>query len=153
MIFHLNLRCLCTEIRVKNQKKEPKGGIEQNKRKSKSKYKSIKCHYCNKTICIQKYYFKWKKDNKDKKGKQNENDHSDDRVTTTIGGDHGELVNLVYDQSMQIIDNGAMLHVTSRKDFFISYTFGDFGALKTGNDSVSKVIGIDGVCLQTNMRM
>ena len=34
-----------------------------------------------------------------------------------------------------------------------SYTSGDFGVLKMGNDGVSKVIGIGDVCLQTNMGM
>ena len=46
------------------------------------------------------------------------------------------------------IDSGATLHVTSRKDFFTSYTPGDFGVLKMGNDGMSKVIGVCDVCLQ-----
>ena len=54
---------------------------------------------------------------------------------------------------MWIIDSGATLHVTPRKEFFTSYTPGDFGVLKMGNDGVSKVIGIGDVWLQTNMGM
>lgn len=54
---------------------------------------------------------------------------------------------------MWIIDSGATLHVTSRKEFFISYTFSDFGVLKMDNDCVSKVISIGDVYMQTNMRM
>ena len=89
---------------------------------------------------IQKYYFKWKKENKDKKGKQRENDHDDDdRVTTTTtkGGDlvllcNFKLVNLISDESMWIVDSGATLHVTPRKEFFIFYTSGDFELLKMG---------------------
>nr|KYP65432.1 Retrovirus-related Pol polyprotein from transposon TNT 1-94 [Cajanus cajan]KYP65440.1 Retrovirus-related Pol polyprotein from transposon TNT 1-94 [Cajanus cajan] len=54
---------------------------------------------------------------------------------------------------MWIVDNGATLHVISRKEFFTSYTSGDFGVLKMGNDGVSKVIGVGDVCLQTNMGM
>lgn len=64
--------------------------------------------------------------------------------------DH-DSVNLVSDESMWIIDSGATLHVTPRKEFFTSYTSGDFGVLKMGNDGVSKVVSIGGVCLQTNM--
>nr|KYP34395.1 Retrovirus-related Pol polyprotein from transposon TNT 1-94 [Cajanus cajan] len=60
---------------------------------------------------------------------------------------------LVSDESMWIVDSGATLHVTPRKEFFTSYTSGDFGVLKMGNDGVSKVIGVGDVCLQTNMRM
>lgn len=39
------------------------------------------------------------------------------------------------------------------KDLFTSYTSGDFGVLKTGNDGVSKVIGVGDVFLETNMGM
>jgi len=52
---------------------------------------------------------------------------------------------------MWIIDSDATLHVTTRKEFFTSYTSGDFGVLKMGNDGESKVIGVGDVFLQTNM--
>jgi len=52
---------------------------------------------------------------------------------------------------MWIIDSGATLHVTPRKEFFTSYTSGDFGVLNMGNDGESKAIGVGDVCLQTNM--
>ncbi|RDY12569.1 hypothetical protein CR513_02607, partial [Mucuna pruriens] len=87
-------------------------------------------------------------ENKDKKDKSKEKDHDDDdRVTTAIGDDlvilrDFELVNLVSDENMLIIDNGATLHVTPRKEFFTSYTAGDFGVLKTSNYGVTKVIGV-----------
>ena len=84
-------------------------------------------------------------------------DHDDrDCVTTATSDDlvilhdHNSL-NLVSDESMWIIDSGATLHVTTRKEFFTSYTLGDFGVLKMGNDGVSKVIRVGDVCLQTNM--
>ena len=60
---------------------------------------------------------------------------------------------LVFDESMLIIDSGVTLHITVRKEFFTSYTQGDFRVLKMGNNRVSKVIGVDDVCLQTNMKM
>ncbi|RDX92483.1 hypothetical protein CR513_25388, partial [Mucuna pruriens] len=43
---------------------------------------------------------------------------------------------------MWIIDNGATLHVTPRKEFFTSYTSGDFRVLKMGNNGVTKVIDV-----------
>ncbi|RDY10247.1 hypothetical protein CR513_05264, partial [Mucuna pruriens] len=89
--------------------------------------------------------FLWKKENKDKNGKSKEKDHDDDddRVTITIGDDlvilrDFELVNFVSNESMWIIDSGATLHVIPRKEFFTSYTSGDFGVLKMGNDGVTK---------------
>jgi len=54
---------------------------------------------------------------------------------------------------MCIIDSGATLHVTPRKEFFTSYTSGDFGVLKMGDYGESKVIGVGDVFLQTNMGM
>ena len=49
-----------------------------------------------------------------------------------------------------MIDTGASLHVTSRKEFFTSYTPGDFGVLKMGNDGLVSVIGMGDVSLVSN---
>ena len=151
---------LVTENKGRSQKKEPKGSKQNNRSKSKSRYKNVECHYCHKTWHIQRNCFLWKKENKDKKGKQKENHHdNDDRVTTAICDDDliilrdHDSVNLVSDESMWIIDSGATLHGTPRKEFFTSYTSGDFGVLKMGNDGVTKVVGIGDVCLKTNMGM
>ncbi|RDX82009.1 hypothetical protein CR513_37250, partial [Mucuna pruriens] len=99
-------------------------------------------------------------ENKGKKGKskKKDDDDDDDRVTTATGDDlvilrDFESVNLVSDESMWIIDSGATLHVTLRKEFFTSYILGDFGVLKMGNDGVTKVIDVGDVCLQTNTGM
>jgi len=62
-------------------------------------------------------------------------------------------INRVSDESMWTINSGATLHVTARKEFFTSYTPGDFGVLKMGNYGMSKVISVGDVCLQTNMGM
>lgn len=149
---------LITENRGKSQKRELKGSREKSRSKSKSRYKNVECYYCNKPRHIQKNCFLWKKDNKGKKGKQKEKDHDDDRVATATCGDlvilsDHELINLVSDESMWIIDSGATLHVTPMKEFFTSYTSGDFGMLKMSNGGVSKVIGVGDVRLQTNMKI
>ena len=91
-------------------------------------------------------------------GKQKEKDHDDDCVTITTSDDlviihDPDSLYLVFDESMLIIDSGVTLHITVRKEFFTSYTLGDFRVLKMGNNRVSKVIGVDDVCLQTNMKM
>ena len=79
-------------------------------------------------------------------------------MTTTTSDDLVILydldsLNRVSDESMWIIDSGVTLHVTVINEFFTSYTPGNFGVLKMGNDGVSKVIGVGDVCLQTNMGM
>ena len=147
---------LVTEKRGRSQK-ELKGGRDKSRSKSRSRYKNIECHYCHKIGHIQRNCFLWKKESKDKRGKQKEKDHDDrDCVTTATSDDLVILhdpnsLNFVSDESMWLIDSGATLHVTPRKEFFTSYTPGDFGVLKMGNDVVSKVIGVGDVCLQTNM--
>ena len=127
-----------------------KGDRDKSRSKSRSQYKNVECHYCHKTGHIQRNCFLWKKESKDKK------DHDDNRVTTATSDDlvilhDHDLLNLVFDENMWIIDNGGTLHVIVRKEFFISYTSGDFGVLKMGNDGVSMVIGVGDVCLQTTM--
>lgn len=64
-----------------------------------------------------------------------------------------ESINPVIDESVWIIDSDVTLHITPRKDFFTSYTFGDFRVLKMDNGGVFKVIDVGDVCLQTHMRM
>jgi len=47
-----------------------------------------------------------------------------------------EYDNLVSNGSMDIIDSGATLHITPRKEFITSITIGDFGVLKMSHDGV-----------------
>ena len=49
------------------------------------------------------------------------------------------------------MDTGAASYVTSRKDFFSSYTPGDFGILSRGNQIVSRVVGIGIICLEPSV--
>ncbi|RDX71864.1 hypothetical protein CR513_48733, partial [Mucuna pruriens] len=134
---------------------------EEMKRKAQGSSSQSEIQECGVSLLsqiehIQKHCFLWEKENKGKKGKSKEkgddDDDDDDCVTTATGDDlvilrDFELVNLVPDESMWIIDSDATLHVTPRKEFFTTYTSGDFGVLKIGNDSVTKVIGVGDVCL------
>jgi len=59
-------------------------------------------------------------------------------VATTTANDlvivyDENLINVACDDSSWVVDSGASFHVTSRKDFFSSYTLGDFGVLEMGN--------------------
>ena len=82
-----------------------KGDRDKSSRKSRSWYKNVECHYCHRIGHIQRNYFLWKKESKDKKGKQKEKDHDDDRVTTTTSDDlvilhDPDSLNLVSDESI-----------------------------------------------------
>ncbi|RDY10793.1 hypothetical protein CR513_04628, partial [Mucuna pruriens] len=104
-----------------------------------------------------KHCFLWKKENKGKKGKSKEKDNDnddDDDVATVIGDDlvilrDFESVKFIYDESMWIIDSDATL--TPRKEFFTSYTLGELGVLKMGNDGTIKVIDVGNTYLQTKI--
>ena len=47
-----------------------------------------------------------------------------------------------------MIDSDASVHVTSRRDLFISYTFGDFGNMKMAYESVAKCFSVRHICLE-----
>ncbi|VFQ58709.1 unnamed protein product [Cuscuta campestris] len=128
----------------------------KSRSKSRSKYKNVECHYCHKKGHLMKNCFKLKNKDKNKpEGKDGENDR---HVATTTSGDlivvsDNDLINVAFDESSWVIDSGAAFHVTSRKDFFTSYTPGDYGVLKMGNDGRSQVVGIGVVVLETRTGM
>jgi len=47
-----------------------------------------------------------------------------------------------------VIDSGASFHITSRRDFFTSYTPSDFGSVKMAHEGVARCIGVGQVCLE-----
>ena len=61
------------------------------------------------------------------------------------------MMNIACDESNWVVDTGAASHVTSRKDFFSSYTPGDFGTLSMGNETIYRVGRIGTICLKTSV--
>ena len=47
----------------------------------------------------------------------------------------------------------ASCHITSRRDFFISYTSDDFEDIKMGNNDISKVLSVGDICLKFDTGM
>lgn len=60
------------------------------------------------------------------------------------------MVNFVSHETSWVIDSGASVHATSRRDFFTSYRSGDFESVKMGNNELAQVIGIGDACLETS---
>ena len=149
---------MITKNRGRGRDRNEDGGHRSKSKhqsKSKCKWKTFECNYCGKKGHLQKYCYKLKNDNKDKQEKNN--DENGNCVATITGNDlvivyDENLINVACDDSGWVIDSGASFHVTSRKDFFSSYTLGDFGVLKMGNNDTSKVVGIGTVCLETSNR-
>ncbi|KAI9201238.1 hypothetical protein LWI28_020595 [Acer negundo] len=105
---------------------------------------------------IKKYCRQLKRDNKNEKEKEKKtNDSNDgDRVFAVTNdflvANDDDVVNLACHETSWVIDSGASIHSTSRRDFFTSYTSGDFGDVKMGNNGIAKAIGMGDVCLGTN---
>ena len=146
---------LLTENRGRSKSKSEKGR-DKSRSKSRSRYKNLECHHCGKMGHIKKYCYKWKRENKGGGDKQEKKDQDNtNRVATTTCDDllvtyDENVINLACDETSWVIDTGASLHVTSRKELFTSYTSGDFGVLKMGNDGLVQVVGMGDVCLETN---
>ena len=88
------------------------------------------------------------------KDKKNDNDGEDDRVATTTSDFlivyDSDVVNFACQETSWVIDSGALIHATPQKDFFTSYTSGDFGSVRMGNDGSAKAIGMRDVRLETS---
>ncbi|KAL6334059.1 hypothetical protein AAG906_001815 [Vitis piasezkii] len=88
------------------------------------------------------------------KEKKNDNGGEDDQVATTTSDFlivyDSDVVNFACQETSWVIDSGASIHATPRKDFFTSYTSGDFGSVRMGNDGSAKAIGMGDVRLETS---
>jgi len=146
-----NSNILVSEYRGRSNNRAPER--DQSRSNYKYRYKDVECNYCHKKGHIKKYCWKLKnrtkKDNSDK-GK----DSSDDEDRTNATSDDFLLVhefepgNLVDSSPSWVSDSGASFHITSKRDFFTSYTPGDFGSVKMTHESVARCIGIGQVCLE-----
>ncbi|EOY21071.1 Uncharacterized protein TCM_012386 [Theobroma cacao] len=54
-------------------------------------------------------------------------------------------------RQVEVVDSGTCSHVTVRRDFFTSYTSGDYGILRMANNGVSRVTSIKAVCVKTSI--
>ena len=50
-----------------------------------------------------------------------------------------------------VIDSAALHHIIPTKGLFTTYKVGDFGTVKMGNSSYSKIVRISDVCIETNV--
>ena len=50
-----------------------------------------------------------------------------------------------------VVDSTAPHHIIPTKGLFTAYKARDFGTVKMGNSSYSKIVGIGDVCIETNV--
>ncbi|TXG70578.1 hypothetical protein EZV62_005513 [Acer yangbiense] len=148
---------LVTEKRGRSKSRGPKN---RDRSKSKSnKFANVECYHCGQKGHIKKYCRQLKRDHKNEKGKEKKTDDSNDGDRVSAVTDDflvvydDDVVNLACHETSWVIDSGASIHATSRRDFFASYTSGDFGDVKMGNNGVAKAVGMGDVCLETNNGM
>ena len=62
-----------------------------------------------------------------------------------------ECMHLAGIESEWVVDTAASYHATPVRDLFCRYVAGDYGNVKMGNTSYSKIAGIGDICLKTNV--
>ncbi|GJV84905.1 hypothetical protein Tco_1524803 [Tanacetum coccineum] len=84
-----------------------------------------------------------KKNYNNQKNKHKKDDNADDNTEVNTTTDEFfvcydyDMVNLANDDLSWILDSGATCHVATQKDFYSSYTPGDFGVVRMGNTGLS----------------
>lgn len=154
---------LVIERRGRSQSRGPsnKGNHRAN---SKGKSVDFECYHCGRKGHTIRFCRQLKKENKKGIHNNQKNYHKKDdggndnaEVNATIEEFFicydDDMVNLAQDDSSWIVDSGASCHVTSRRDFYSSYTSGDYGIVKMGNNGLSKIVGIGDVCLKFDTGM
>ena len=59
-----------------------------------------------------------------------------------------ECMHLACIESEWVVDTAAAYHATPVRDLFCRYVAGDYGNVKMGNTSYSKIAGIGDICLK-----
>ncbi|CAH1430673.1 unnamed protein product [Lactuca virosa] len=149
---------LVTESRGRSQSRglNNKG---KHRSKSKGKFVDYECNHCGRKGYTIRFCRQLKRENKKANYNNQKNNHKKDdggndtaEVNTTtekffICCDY-DMVNLAHDDSSWVVNSGATCHVTSQRDFYTSYTPGDFGNVKMGNNGLSKIVGVGDICLK-----
>ena len=147
-----------SDVFVIEKRGRSKSRVSKNRDRTKNKtikFANVECHYCHLNGHIRKYCRQLKRGMKQGKVKDKKNDNGgeDDRVATTTSNFlivYDSDVNFACQETSWVIDSGALIHATPWKDFFTSYTFGDFGSVRMGNDGLAKAIGMGDMRLETS---
>jgi hypothetical protein len=153
-------QALVTENRGRSKNKGFKS-CDKSKGRSKSRGRSIerrKCYHCGKESHMKRNCYAWKRE----KNKADYTQIKDDEKNTTATCSGQDVVVLFYgaDDCLHIagndeewvVDTAASYHATPNKEIFTSYKAGDFGMVRMGNTSNSKIVGVGNIRVQTNVR-
>ena len=102
---------------------------------------------------LKKFCRKFKKEQENRGKAIKKDDSSDDDEANLLGEFNvlfdDDTVNLTTHETSWVIDSGATVHATSRREFFSSYIPRDSGFVKMGNGNRTRVAGEGDVRLET----
>ena len=126
---------------------------EKSHAKSKSRGK-LTCFYCGNPGHFQKDCRHLKKD----KGASKDVEPrkiSKEKGTSAIATSEEEILficeqaitNIAREECTWVIDSGASFHITPSRECFSTYTTGDHGYVKMGDNGECRIVGVGNVCL------
>ncbi|GAB2266247.1 hypothetical protein Dimus_037876 [Dionaea muscipula] len=144
---------LVTENRGRNESRGQESG-GKGRSKSRGKMTNVKCFYYHLKGRMKRDCKKWKQEKGNRDQKKGNEAKANDQVVVAVMDDSylavydEETINVACHETSWVIDSGASIHATYRKEFFTTYIPGDFGVVKMDNNCSCKVVGIGDVCLE-----
>ena len=130
---------------------------DRSKSRDKSQYTETReCFHCGKKGHIRMNCRHWRKEQTEDK----DHKHDDEKGTTAVVDDEDVVVLSVQEQKCEhvdniddewVVDSATTHHVVCTKELFTTYKAGNFGTVKIGNTSYSKIVGIGDVYIKTNV--
>lgn len=114
---------------------------------------SFTCFHCGQEGHIKMNYPSQKDKGQISKSKGDENTAATttDEILLAVGEEEDCLHMADHSCTKWVIDIAASYHATSHKELFSSYNIGDFGTIRMGNSSYSKIVDIVDISIQTNV--
>ncbi|CAL5350460.1 unnamed protein product [Camellia sinensis] len=115
----------------------------------------FKCYHCGQEGHIKKYCYALKGEqqqgNRQPKTEDGTTAVSVSEDIALFSVEEEECLHMSDNDTEWVVDTAASYHATSQKEFFSTYQAGDFGTVKMGNSSFSKIVGIGDVHIQTKV--
>ena len=118
----------------------------------------LTCFYCGKPEQIQKGCRHLKKD-KCVSSNVKSKTITEEKDISVMATSEEELLficeqtcaNLTNEECTWVIDSGPSFHITPSRECFLSYTVGDYGSVKMGDNGACNIAGIGSLCLTTSI--